>query len=97
MAAPLPTPLRLRQVCLAAPRLAPVLDDLQAILGLQVCHRDPGLIAYGLENALLPVGTDFLEVVAPVQADTAAGRFIQRSRGQGGYMAIFQCSDPKAG
>ena len=91
------SPLRLRQVCLAAPRLEPVLDDLQAILGLQVCHRDPGLIAYGLENALLPVGTDFLEVVAPVQADTAAGRFIHRSRGHGGYMAIFQCSDPKAG
>ncbi len=97
MAATLPTPLRLRQVCLAARRLAPVLDDLQAILGLQVCHRDPGLIAHGLENALLPVATDFLEVVAPVQADTAAGRFIQRSRGHGGYMAIFQCSDPKAG
>ena len=91
------TPLRLRQVCLAAPRLEPVLDDLQAILGLQVCHRDPGLIAYGLENALLPVGTDFLEVVAPVQADTAAGRFIHRTRGHGGYMAIFQCDDPKAG
>lgn len=91
------SPLRLRQVCLAAPRLEPVLDDLQAILGLQVCHRDPGLIAYGLENALLPVGTDFLEVVAPVQADTAAGRFIHRTRGHGGYMAIFQCDDPRAG
>lgn len=91
------TPLRLRQVCLAAPRLEPVLDDLQAILGLTICHRDPGLIAYGLENALLPVGHDFIEVVAPVQADTAAGRFIRRSRGHGGYMAIFQCDDPKAG
>ncbi|MDH4391834.1 MAG: VOC family protein [Aquabacterium sp.] len=91
------TPLRLRQVCLAAPRLEPVVEDLQAILGLQVCHRDPGLIAYGLENALLPVGTDFIEVVAPVQADTAAGRFIRRSRGHGGYMAIFQCDDPRAG
>ena len=87
------TPLRLRQVCLAAPRLEPVLDDLQAILGLAVCHRDPGLIAYGLENALLPVGHDFIEVVAPVQADTAAGRFIHRTRGHGGYMAIFQCGD----
>ncbi len=86
-------PLRLRQVCLAAPRLEPVLDDLQAILGLAICHRDPGLIAYGLENALLPVGHDFIEVVAPVQADTAAGRFIRRSRGHGGYMAIFQCHD----
>lgn len=90
-------PLRLRQVCLAAPRMAPVLDDLQAILGLAVCHRDPGLIAYGLENALLPVGTDFIEVVAPVQADTAAGRFIRRTRGHGGYMAIFQTDDPRAG
>jgi len=90
-------PLRLRQVCLAAPRLEPVLDDLQAVLGLRICHRDPGLIAYGLENALLPVGHDFIEVVAPVQADTAAGRFIRRTRGHGGYMAIFQCSDPKAG
>jgi hypothetical protein len=88
-------PLRLRQVCLAAPRLEPVVDDLQAILGLQVCHRDPGLIAYGLENALLPVGTDFIEVVAPVQADTAAGRFIRRSRGHGGYMAIFQDAEPR--
>ncbi len=88
----MPDILRLRQICLAAPRLQAVIDDLQAIFGLQVCHRDPGLAAYGLENALLPVGTDFLEVVAPIQADTAAGRFIQRSRGHGGYMAIFQAS-----
>ena len=87
--------LRLRQICLAAPRLAPVVDDLQTIFGLSVCHRDPKLIAYGLENALLPIGTDFLEVVAPVQPDTAAGRFIHRSQGHGGYMAIFQADNPK--
>ena len=88
--------LRLRQICLAAPRLEPVVEDLQAILGLTVCHRDPGLAAYGLHNALLPVGTDFLEVVAPLHAGTAAGRFIQRSQGHGGYMAIFQTDDPTA-
>ena len=91
----MPDTLRLRQICLAAPRLDPVIDDLQAIFGLQVCHRDPGLAAYGLQNALLPVGTDFLEVVAPVQADTAAGRFIRRSCGHGGYMAIFQVGNPR--
>ena len=87
--------LRLRQICLAAPRLALVVDDLQTIFGLSVCHRDPKLIAYGLENALLPIGTDFLEVVAPMQPDTAAGRFIQRSQGHGGYMAIFQTDAPR--
>lgn len=92
---PLPHPLRLRQVCLVAPRLEPVVADLQAIFGLAVCHRDPGLIAYGLENALLPVGNDFIEVVAPVQAHTAAGRFLQKSRGHGGYMAIFQAHNPR--
>ena len=91
----MPDTLRLRQICLAAPRLAPVVDDLQSIFGLSVCHRDPKLIAYGLENALLPIGTDFLEVVAPVQPDTAAGRFIQRTQGHGGYMAIFQADDPR--
>ena len=91
----MPEILRLRQICLAAPRLAPVVDDLQAIFGLSACHRDPKLIAYGLENALLPIGTDFLEVVAPMQPDTAAGRFIHRSQGHGGYMAIFQTDDPR--
>ncbi len=87
--------LRLRQICLAVPLLDRVVDDLQAIFGLSVCHRDPGLATYGLENALLPVGTDFLEVVSPIQADTAAGRFIERTRGHGGYMAIFQAEDPR--
>lgn len=91
----MPEYLRLRQVCLAAPRLAPVVDDLQAIFKIAVCHRDPGLAAYGLQNALMPIGTDFLEVVAPLHDDTAAGRFIARTRGHGGYMAIFQVPDPR--
>ena len=86
--------LRLRQICLAVPRLAPALADLQAIFGLDICHRDPNLVAYGLENALLPIGTDFLELVAPLHEGTAAGRFITRSQGHGGYMAIFQCPSP---
>jgi hypothetical protein len=91
----MPHPLRLRQICLAAPRLSPVIDDLQSIFGLAVCHRDPALAVYGLENALLPLGSDFLEVVAPLHEGTAAGRFIARSRGHGGYMAIFQADDPR--
>ncbi len=87
--------LRLRQVCLAAPRLGPVIDDLQDIFKVAVCYRDPNVAPYGLENALIPIGTDFLEVVSPTRADTAAGRFITRTRGHGGYMAIFQASDPR--
>ncbi len=88
--------LRFRQVCLVAPQLEPTADDLSFIFGLEVCYRDPAVGKYGLENALWPVGDMFLEIVAPARPDTAAGRFLERSRGHGGYMAIFDCDDPRA-
>ena len=86
--------MRLRQVCLVAPHLEPAVGDIAAIMGLEVCYRDPGVAKYGLENALLPVDSTLLEVVAPTQDGTAAGRFLDESRGFGGYMAIFSCDDP---
>lgn len=86
---------RLRQICLVAPQLEPVVGDIAAIMGLTVCYRDPNVARYGLENALLPVDTILLEVVAPFQEGTAAGRFIEKTGGHGGYMAIFSCADPR--
>jgi hypothetical protein len=88
--------LRLRQICLVAPRLEPVVGDIADIMGLSVCYRDGNVAKYGLENALLPVDTILLEVVAPLQPATAAGRFIDKTGGRGGYMAIFCCDDPNA-
>jgi hypothetical protein len=85
---------RLRQICLVTPRLEPVVSDLADIMGLEVCYRDPNVAKYGLENALLPVDTVLLEVVAPVTTGTAAERFIEKTAGRGGYMAIFCCDDP---
>jgi len=86
--------LRLRQICLTAPQLEPVISDIADIMGLAVCYRDDNVAKYGLENALLPVDTILLEVVAPFQDGTAAGRFIEKTGGRGGYMAIFCCDDP---
>ncbi|MGA7803392.1 hypothetical protein [Bradyrhizobium sp.] len=88
--------LRLRQICLVAPHLEPVISDIAAIMGLGVCYRDGNVARYGLENALLPVDSILLEVVAPVRAGTAAGRFLDKTNGRGGYMAIFCCDDPDA-
>ena len=87
---------RLRQICLVARQLEPAVSDIAAILGLRVCYRDGNVAKYGLENALLPIDTTLLEVVAPIQDGTAAGRFLDKSRGRGGYMAIFACDDPDA-
>ncbi len=85
--------LRLRQIALVAEQLAPVEAQLQQVLGLEVCYRDPGVLHFGLENALFPVGNQLLEVVAPVKPGTAGGRYLQRRGGDGGYMVITQCDD----
>ena len=88
--------LRLRQICLVAPQLEPVISDIAGIMGLDVCYRDGNVEKYGLVNALLPVDTVLLEVVAPFREGTAAGRFLDKTAGHGGYMAIFACEDPDA-
>jgi hypothetical protein len=85
--------LRIRQLALAARTLEPVRTALEDALGLVTAYRDPGVAVFGLENAVLPVGEDFLEVVAPTRADTAAGRWLARQGGDGGYMVILQTDD----
>ncbi len=85
--------LRMRQICLVARELAPVVETFRDVFGLEVCRRDSGVGKYGLENALFPIGNGFLEVVAPVRDGTTAGRYLERRGGDGGYMVITQCAD----
>lgn len=85
--------LRLRQICLVASELEPAVADLEAVFGIKTCHHDSGVEKYGLVNALLPVGNNFLEVVAPFREGTAAGRYLDRRGGEGGYIVILQCDD----
>jgi len=88
--------MKLRQVALVARDLEAVVAELRAVLGIEVAYRDPGVGVFGLHNAVLPIGSTFLEVVSPLQPNTAAGRFLERRRGDGGYMVIFQCDDVDA-
>ena len=85
--------IQLRQICLVARELAPVIDDLTAVLGINTCFVDPGVGVFGLENTLLPIGRNFLEVVAPVKEGTAGGRYLDRRGGDGGYMVICQADN----
>jgi hypothetical protein len=83
--------IRLRQICLVAEKLEPVIDDFKAIFAIDVCFVDPAVAAFGLKNSLMPICGNFLEVVAPVKENTAAGRYLKRRNGDGGYMVICQC------
>ncbi len=47
---------RLRQICLAAPTLAPGVDQLLQLFGLGAAYDDPHVANYGLANAALAVG-----------------------------------------
>src|SRR5256885_2093458 len=67
---------RLRQAVLVARELERAAGELQAALGLPEPFRDPGVGMFGLANTVFAVGDSFLEIVSPVQPDTAAGRYL---------------------
>ncbi|MCS6926140.1 MAG: VOC family protein [Candidatus Binatia bacterium] len=85
--------LRMRQIVLIARELAPVVAEIREVFGLEVAYRDPAVATFGLENAVFPLGNQFLEVVAPIREGTAGGRYLDRRGGDGGYMVILQCDD----
>ena len=85
--------MRLRQIALAARELSPTVTTLTEVLGIEVSFNDPGVGVFGLENAVMPMGETFLEVVSPVRDDASALRWIEKRGGDSGYMVILQCTD----
>ena len=67
--------MRLRQIALVTAELRDAEQKICEQLGLEVCYRDPGLSHFGLRHGLYAIGDQLLEVVAPKQAGTTAGRF----------------------
>lgn len=68
----------------------PIVNDLCELFNFEVAFNDPGVAHFGLENAVIPIGTDFLEVVSPVEENTTADRYLNKRGGDGGYMIIIQ-------
>src|SRR5260221_13760770 len=80
---------RLRQAVLVAEQLEPTAEALRTALGLGEPFRDPGVGEFGLANTVFALGDCFVEVISPTQPQTAAGRYLERQGGDGGYMVIF--------
>jgi hypothetical protein len=66
--------------CLSTPPLAPV--------------RRPAFNSRSTHLFLVPLGGDFIELVAPIKDGTTAGKLLEK-RGDGGYMIIMQTEDAK--
>ncbi|KAF2849603.1 hypothetical protein T440DRAFT_452502 [Plenodomus tracheiphilus IPT5] len=89
-----PSPTRLRQITLVVQDLEQARQLLTSVLDTQVAYEDPAVAQWGLRNFLVPLGGDFIEVVAPSREDTTASRLLKK-RGPGGYMIIMQTEDAR--
>ncbi len=87
---------RLRQVALVTSDCDEVGGQLRRAFAWDEPFSDPGVDQFGLMNAVFAAGDTFVEVVAPTRPGTAAGRYLERRGGDGGYMAIFQVPDMAA-
>jgi hypothetical protein len=85
--------MKLRQAVFVCKDLERNARELCETLGIEIAYRDPGVAKWGLANVVCPTGHDFLEIVSPTQEGTSAGRYIQRRKGDGGYMVILQVPD----
>jgi hypothetical protein len=85
--------MKLRQCVFVASDLERSCEELCDVLGVEVAYRDPGVAKWGLANVVCPTGNDFLEIVSPTRDGTSAGRYIERRKGDGGYMVILQVPD----
>jgi len=86
----------LRQVALVAKERDPVRHEIFELFGLDSDFEDEGVSVFGLHNSVMTIGDTFLEIVAPTQADTTAGRLLERMGGDGGYMILVQTDTQKS-
>jgi hypothetical protein len=89
-----PGVLRLRQVVVAARDLDSTVQRIAEALDVSVCFKDPSVAEFGLHNALLAIGDQFIEVVSPTSNGTAAGRLLdRRAAAVTAYMVMFEVDD----
>jgi len=84
---------RIRQLVLAVHELEAAREELEDAFGIEEAYRDAGVAKYHLHNVLLPVGTDFLELVSPLGDEAPAARYLEQVGSEGGYMLIVQVDD----
>ncbi len=79
--------LNLDHVGIAVTDLEAALDGYQARYGVGPLYREV-VAAQGVEEAMIPVGGSFVQLLQPLAADTPVGRFLEK-RGEGLHHVAF--------
>jgi methylmalonyl-CoA/ethylmalonyl-CoA epimerase len=84
----------LDHVGIAVEHLDAEIDRYRRAFGLEPAHREV-VASQGVEEVLFPVGTSYVQLLRPLDADTPVGRYLVR-RGPGLHHVAYRVDDVSA-
>lgn len=84
-------PNKIEHVALAVADLDAAIAHYREVWGIEVTHRET-VEDQGVEEAMLPLGDTFLQLIAPANEETTVGRFLA-SRGEGLHHLAYEVDD----
>ncbi len=84
-------PNKIEHVALAVADLDAAIAHYREVWGIEVTHREK-IEDQGVEEAMLPLGDTFLQLIAPANDATTVGRFLA-SRGEGLHHLAYEVDD----
>lgn len=89
--------MRLRQLAILVEDLNAAAELIRDVFGLSWWYRDPAIAAFGMDHVVMPIGGEFLEILAPIPGvESTARGYLTRRGGDTGYMVILHAQDPLA-
>ena len=85
---------KIEHIAVAVADLDAAIDLYQRIWGLEVEHREV-VEDQGVEEAMLPLGESYLQLLAPLTPDSTVGRFVEK-RGGGLHHIAYEVEDLQA-
>lgn len=82
---------KIEHIALAVEDLDAAVAHYRDVWGLHVSHRER-VEDQGVEEAMLPIGESFLQLLGPTGPDTTVGKFIER-RGEGLHHIAYEVPD----
>ena len=82
---------KIEHVALAVADLDAAVEHYEKVWGLAVAHRER-VEDQGVEEAMLPLGESYLQLLGPTGPDTTVGKFVAK-RGEGLHHIAYEVND----